>query len=117
VLDGVSSTVGSEPALIGCASTGEFTDDIVAERAVAVALLRSDEMTVTTGFGTDLSENVTAAVREAIADFPTGSSDYPYQAAIVLHDGLTGIGEQLSLVVQRKLGPQVSVAGGAASDN
>jgi methyl-accepting chemotaxis protein len=117
VLDGVRSVVGSDTALIGCASTGEFTDEATSERAVAVGLLSSDALSFSTGLGTGLTDNATAAVREAIADLPTASSDYPYQAAIVLHDGLAGLGEQLSLIVQRKLGPEVSVAGGAASDN
>jgi len=117
VLAGVRSVVGSETALIGCASTGEFTDELTSDRAVAVGLLASDSLSFTTGLGTGLTDNATAAVREAIVDLPTASSEYPYQAAIALHDGLTGLSEQLSLIVQRKLGPEVSVAGGAASDN
>ncbi|WP_181687399.1 FIST signal transduction protein [Halorhabdus salina] len=117
VLEGVKSVVGEDPSLIGCASTGEFTESETAERAVVVGLLKSETLSITTGLGTGLTENVSGAVREALADLPTESSEYPYQAAIVLHDGLSGLGEQLALVVQRKLGPRVSVAGGAASDN
>lgn len=117
VLDGVRSVIGDETELIGCVSTGEFTEKTVAEQAVAVSVISSDSLSFTTSIGTDISDNVIASVREALAGLPAESSEYPYQAAIVLHDGLSGLSEQLSLTVQRKLGPEVSVAGGAASDN
>lgn len=117
VVEAVRAVVGTEAPLIGCVSTGEFTERETADHAVAVGLVASDELSVTTGVGTGLSENVTVAIREAIGGLPTASGEYPYQSAVVLHDGLTGLGEQLALVVQRKLGPNVSVAGGSASDN
>ena len=117
VVEAVRDVLGTEPALIGCVSTGEFTERETADHAVAVGLVASDELTVTTGVGTGLSENVTAAVRSAVAPLPIDGSEYPYQSAITLHDGLTGLGERLALVLQRKLGPDVSVAGGSASDN
>lgn len=116
VLSGVRAVIGSDTELIGCTSTAEFTEAGVVEPGVAVGLITSESMEFETRLGTGIGEDVPAAVTEALSGRPT-ETDHPYVSAIVLHDGLRGVGEQLALAVQRKLGPQVSFAGGAASDN
>lgn len=116
VLSGIRDVVGEAASLLGCSSAGEFSEDGTVETGVAVALVTSDTMAFHTGLGTGLSENVTAAVTDALADLPTAPDEYPYLSAITVHDGLVGVGERLALVTQRKLGPHVTLAGGSASE-
>lgn len=117
VLETVRDVVGTDVPLVGGSSTGEFTEDRAVDAGVAVALIASDSMAFATGLGGGLGESVPRAVREAVGGLPDAVEDYAHQSAIVLHDGLAGVGEQLTLVLQRRLGPEVSFAGGALSDN
>ena len=112
----IREVIGDEAALIGCTSTGEFTEADAVHDGVALGLVTSDSIQFHTGIGRGLSENLPRAVREALASVPDAPDGHPYRSAINLHDGLQGVGEQLALVTQRKLGPQVQFAGGAASD-
>jgi methyl-accepting chemotaxis protein len=117
VLAGIRSVVGDDAALVGCSTATGFTDETVADDAVALGLVASDTVSFHTSIGTGLSDSVSRAVREAVTDLPDAVEDHPYLAAITLHDGLAGVGEELSLVSQQKLGPKVTVAGGAAADD
>ncbi|GAB3021447.1 FIST signal transduction protein [Natronobiforma cellulositropha] len=116
-LDGIRSVIGAEPSLIGCSTASAFSESEVSNGAVAIALVASDTLTFVTGIGTGLRENVSRAVREAVAEFPSEVDGYPYLSAINLHDGLAGVGEELALVTQQKLGPTVSIVGGSAADD
>ena len=116
VLDGVRGVIGPSAELIGCSGKGLFTEKRVGD-GVAVGLVASDSLSFYTGLGTGLRENVSRAVRDAVADIPDGLDEHPYAAAIVLNDGLSGVGEQLALESQQKLGPEVFIVGGSAADD
>lgn len=116
VLEGVRGVIGPNAKLIGCSANGSFTHEQVGH-GVAVGLVASDTLSFYTGLGTGLRENVSRAVREAVADIPDEIDDHPYAAAITLNDGLSGVGEQLALVTQQKLGPEVFIVGGSAADD
>lgn len=116
-LNGIRSVIGDTPELIGCSSSGEFTEDGVVDHSVTIALVTSDNLKFYTDLGTGLDESVMAAVREATTDLPSSVDGYPHLSAINLHDGLAGVGEQLALTTQRKLGQQVSFVGGSAGDD
>ncbi len=115
-LSGVRAVVDDDTAIVGCTATGAFTETDTMDRGVAVALVTSDSFRFDTAIATGLTENIHGTVREAIRALPDDVS-YPYQSALVLHNGLAGIGERLSLAIQRRFGPHVGFAGGAASDN
>ena len=117
VLDGVDEVLDDETTVVGCSSSGEFTDERTASGSVAVALVASDSMAFFADYGTGLREDVTGCVREATRSLPSEVDGYPYRAAIVLHDGLVGVGEQVAMVTQRRLGQQVSLAGASAGDD
>ena len=117
VLEGVRSVVGPGAELVGCSAAETFTEDSVEMGAVAVAVVASDTLSFFTGCGGGLSDNVSRAVREAVADLPAEVEGYPYLSAITLHDGLASVGEELALVSQQKLGPEVTIGGGAAADD
>ena len=117
VIEGIRSVIGPEASLIGCSTAQAFTDAGIDEGVVAVGLLASDTLAITTGMGTGLGDSVAGAVREAVADFEGDAAEKPYRAAINLHDGLAGVGEELVLETQQKLGPEVTVVGGSAADD
>ncbi|MBV0901874.1 FIST signal transduction protein [Haloarcula salina] len=116
VLAAVREVVDAETTVVGCSATGTFTEERTMDDGVAVALVTSDSFRFDAAMATGLSENVQGAVRDAVRALPD-DVDYPYQSAIALHDGLSGIGERLALAIQRRLGPHVGFAGGAASDD
>jgi methyl-accepting chemotaxis protein len=116
VLAAVREVVDAETAVVGCSATGTFTEERTMDDGVAVALVTSDSFRFDAAMATGLGENVQGTVRDAVRALPD-DVDYPYQSAIALHDGLSGIGERLALAIQRRLGPHVGFAGGAASDD
>ncbi|WP_324757279.1 FIST signal transduction protein [Haloarcula sp. GH36] len=116
VLAGVRAAVDEDTAVVGCTAAGTFTEERTMDRGVAVGVVTSDSFQFDTAIASGLGENIQGTVREAARALPD-DVDYPYQSALVLHDGLSGIGERLSLAIQRRLGPHVGFAGGAASDN
>jgi methyl-accepting chemotaxis protein len=116
VLAGVNALVDDATAVVGCTASGTFTEERAMDAGVAVTLVTSDSFRFDTALAAGLSENTRGAVRDAVRSLPEDIEE-PYQSAIVLHDGLSGVGEQLSLSVQRRLGPYVEFAGGAASDD
>lgn len=116
VLAAVTDAVDDETAVVGCTALGTFTEAETMDGGVAVALVTSDTYRFDTAIATGLSETIQGTVRDAVRALPA-ATDYPYQSALVLHDGLSGVGERLSLAIQRRFGPHVEFAGGAASDN
>lgn len=116
-LNGVRSVIGEAAELIGCSSSGEFSETGAIDQGMAVALVTSDTIQFHTGLGTGLRDGVPLAVQDALDEIPQPPDGYPYRSAINVHDGLQGVSERLAMVLQRKLGPRVQFAGGAASDN
>lgn len=116
-INSVRSVIGESAELIGCSSTGEFSDSGSVDQGIAVALVTSDTIQFHTGLGTDLGDSVPLAVQGALDEIPQPSDGYPYRSAVNLFDGLPGVSERLALVLHRKFGPRVQLVGGAASDN
>ena len=117
VIQGIRSVIGDEAELIGCSSSGEFTEHCVAENSVTVALAASDTIQFYTGMGTGLRESVPKAIGRATEALPESVPGYPHRSAINLHDGLSGMGDQIALVTLRKLGQDVNIVGGSAGDD
>lgn len=116
-LTGIRDAIGTDAKLFGCSSSGEFTNNGVKTGSVTIALVTSDTLKFFTGIGTNLSTSVTTAVRNAVIDLPKTVDGYPHMAAINLHNGLTGVGEELSLTTQQKLGSHVQLVGASAGDD
>jgi methyl-accepting chemotaxis protein len=116
LLAGIRDVIGPETVLIGCSTAGEFTEKAAESGTVALSLVTSDAMDFHVGLGEGLSTDVSGAVEAATADFPR-DVDRPHLAAINLHDGLAGVGNQIAAATQRVLGRQVACAGGSAADD
>ncbi|WP_336328037.1 FIST signal transduction protein [Halovenus sp. HT40] len=103
--------------LFGSTTAGEFTDDRVTSGGLAVGLIASDHLHIETALADGVSEDIFGTVERAVADLPeTAEMDGEYTAAVTVHSGLTGKGEQISLVTNQVLG-DIPLAGGSAGDD
>lgn len=100
-------------SLLGASTAGEFAGSEVSEDGVVVALLASDEMDVYTGLGRGVSEDPEGAVAAAAADLPD-EYDRPHAVGINLHDGVSGLGEELAMLAYQEY--PIPYVGGSAAD-
>ncbi len=116
VVDIVRKATNNAP-LIGASSTGEFTEEQVERGNVAVGLLSSDDIKVFTALAKGVKEEPEAAMRKVAADLRHKLEGYPYLTAIILVDGLSGVGEEITLLTLYLLGHNLKVVGGMAGDD
>lgn len=116
VVAGVRKVTDNAP-LLGCSSSGEFTEEKADKESVACAVISSDSYKFFPGIGRGIRENTFGALKTAADHFPAAVKDYPYLSAILLVDGLAGKGEETVLAALEVLGPNVKFSGGAAADD
>ncbi|RZN35425.1 MAG: hypothetical protein EF813_08845 [Methanosarcinales archaeon] len=116
VVDAVRKVTG-DALLIGASSAGEFTERIVESGGVAVGLLSSDEIKVFTAMAEGVTGDPEAAVKEIAAKLPDDVADHPYTTAIVMIDGLSGVGEEVALLASYIFNRELSIVGGMAGDD
>lgn len=114
VIDSIRGVTGDVP-LIGASTAGEFTEDQAGEGGIALAAIASDEMAFYTGIGHGLSDDLEGAVEDAAAAIPDEQSDYPHRVGINLHDGLTGRGEEITMLAFQQF--PIPFSGGSAADD
>lgn len=116
VMKAIKDTVGDVP-VVGCSSSGEFTDERVTSKGIAFALIASDTHRFFSGIGPNIKKNQIHAIQTASANFPHTIEGYPYHSAMLFLDGLAGKGEETVLAAASILGPMVKFSGGAAGDD
>ena len=116
VVDVVREATNNAP-LIGASSAGEFTAEKVERGSVAVGLLSSDDIKIFTALAEGVKEDPEAAIKEVIAKLHDNIEGYPYLTAILLIDGLSGVGEEVTLLASYLFGKQLKVVGGMAGDD
>ncbi|MHA2330115.1 MAG: FIST signal transduction protein [Candidatus Hodarchaeales archaeon] len=109
--------VTNNASLIGCSSSGEFTEEKIDKESVACAVISTDTHKFFPGIGKGLREDEIKAIKDSSSKFPSAINDYPYRSAILLTDGLAGKGEESVLGAVEILGPNVKFSGGAAADD
>jgi len=107
--------------LIGASSAGEFTEEKVERGSIVVGLLASDDIEVFTALAPGVKQNPEAAIKEIAAKLPSKTENYPHLTAIVLVDGLAGVGEEVavlaSYIFEQVLGKEIKLVGGCAGDD
>ena len=116
VVDVVREATNNAP-LIGSSTAGEFTEEKVERGSVAVGLLSSDDIKVFTAITEGVKEEPEVAIKEVAAKLPDNVEDYPYLTAIILIDGLSGVGEEVTLLASYHFGKELKIVGGMASDD
>lgn len=116
---GVADVLGADAPVIGCSTAGEFVGDRISDGGTAVALIASDELTVSLAMGTGLRANTERAVSEVLRGLARdrhAAGDAPHRTLLLLSDGMAGNGERLVDALAMELGGNVALAGGAAGD-
>jgi methyl-accepting chemotaxis protein len=102
--------------VVGASTAGEFTS-VGDTNGHAVACALGGDFVVEAGLGTGLRENSEAAITTALSSLQQHVTGYEHRAAILLFDGLAGVGEEATLQAAMLLGDDVKVAGAAAGDD
>ena len=116
VVDAIREATNNAP-LIGSSSAGEFTEEKVERGSVTVGLLSSDDIKIFTAITEGVKEDPEAAIKEVVVKLPTDVEGYPYLTAIILIDGLSGVGEEVTLLASYHFGKELKIVGGMASDD
>ena len=100
----------------GASTAGEFTAAGETVGGVSLFALAGDYQ-VHAGFGAGLKATPEKAIDEAISSIPAKRAEFSHRTALLFIDGLAGAGEEATLSLAMKLGPEVLIAGGAAGDD
>ena len=114
VVAGIRSIVGSGTQIIGSSSCGEFTEDAVSKKSVAMGLIRSDEYRFQVKAATGLREDVSGVLTKLRGEFDTLLQEEGQTSILMMIDGLGGNGEEAILCASAAFGADVKIAGGAA---
>lgn len=116
VVAGVRSVVGSETQIIGSSSCGEFTEDTVSKKSIAVGVIRSDEYRFQVRAAAGLREDVSGVLTKLRGEFDGFLQEEGQTSILMMIDGLGGNGEEATLCASAAFGADVKIAGGAAGD-
>jgi methyl-accepting chemotaxis protein len=116
VIDVVKAATNNAP-LIGASSAGEFTEEKVEKGSIAVGLLCSDDIKIFTALAEAVKQDPVVATREIVARLPDNVEGYPYLTVILLIDGLSGIGEEVTLLASYLFRKKLKIVGGMAGDD
>ena len=116
VIDAVRKATNNAP-LIGASTAGEFTEERVEKGSIAVGLLCSDDIKVFTAMAQGVKQDPEAAIKEVVAKLPGNVDGYPHSTAILLIDGLSGVGEEATLLASYLFGRELKIVGGMAGDD
>ncbi|MGB9932641.1 FIST signal transduction protein [Haloarcula amylolytica] len=122
VLWGARSVIGSEAEIVGCSSSGEFTEAGAGDGTVTVGVVSSDSLQFFSSISTKLSADPERCLFEAVHDLPSDTDPavdgYPHRTVINLHDGMAGIGNKVTKLTEQYLdGEDTTVVGGSAGDD
>ncbi|MGB9953892.1 MULTISPECIES: FIST signal transduction protein [unclassified Haloarcula] len=122
VLWGARSVVGSDTEIVGCSSSGEFTESGSGNGTVTVGVVSSDSMRFFSSLSTELSADPERCLFEAVHDLPASEDatveGYPHRTVINLHDGMAGIGNKVTRLTEQYLDDEETpVVGGSAGDD
>ncbi len=122
VLWGARSVVGSDTEIVGCSSSGEFTEAGSGNGTVTVGVVSSDSIQFFSSLSTELSADPERCLFEAVHDLPASEDPavdgYPHRTLINLHDGMAGIGNKVTRLTEQYLDDEETpVVGGSAGDD
>jgi len=103
--------------LIGASSAGEFTEREVERESVVVGLLASDDIEVFTAIAEGVKQDPESAMLKVVSKLPRKVENYPHLSVILTVDGLSGVGEEVTLLALYLLGKELKIVGGMAGDD
>lgn len=107
--------------LIGASTAGEFNEEKSMNGSIALGFLSSDEIKFHTALIRNLKNDPEESIRKIISNIPDGFMDCSYLTAIMLFDGLTGLGEEIAIltsyIFEQIHNKKVKLIGGLAGDD
>ena len=82
-----------------------------------MGLLSSDDIKVFTALAEGVKEDPEAAIKEVIAKLHDNIEGYSYLTVILLIDGLSGVGEEATLLASYLFDKELRIVGGMAGDD
>jgi methyl-accepting chemotaxis protein len=116
VLAGTREILGPDTEIIGCSSSGEFTEEGCMNNAVAVALIASSEYSFRVRGRTGLKEDIRGVFNGFKEDFADFTVREGRTSALMMIDGLSGNGEECALSAIAAFETDMHISGGAAGD-
>lgn len=108
----------SPTVLVGCSSSGEFTDKKLSSSSVCGIALRSSTLGFSVGVGRNLTTNPGAAVKELVSTFRgLTASEYQFRSLLLLTDALAGYTEDILEHLNVQTAGSYQVFGGGAGDD
>jgi methyl-accepting chemotaxis protein len=104
-----------DATFLGCSTAGEFTESGDKEGAASIFAVVGD-FKIYSAIGAGLRDDVEGTITKAVTELPNEVEGYPHCTAVLLVDGLSGRGEEVTLLAAMMLGESVRLAGGAAGD-
>lgn len=117
VVEGIKKAVPGDYIVMGCSSSGEFSEEKVLKGGIVLAMIESDSHLFFAGLSEGVAKEPFESVRKAVKTFPKNTPGYPHHSAILLVDGLVGKGEDVVLSSAVILGEHFQFCGGAAADD
>lgn len=103
--------------LVGCTTNGEMSSVLgFQEDSLILMLFCSDQIEIRAGLGRGVSQNIEAAVQEAITTATLGLLVSP-QLCLTFPEGIGIDGVSIIRILQHRLGRQVPIFGGTSADN
>jgi hypothetical protein len=103
--------------LVGCTTNGEMSSVLgFREDSLILMVFCSDQIIIRAGLGRKLSQNINAAVQEAIAT-ATAELLEPPQLCLTFPEGIGTDGFSIIQALQHNLGMKVPIFGGTSADN
>lgn len=117
LLESLAESTGTR-TIVGCSSSGEFTDDASGQGLVNVTAIRAKDMRFAAAVGTGLGIGYKEAAHTIASRFhPDQSSEFPFAAALVLLDALAGHTEEfIDALTVETAGTHRFFGGGAGDD-
>lgn len=118
VLNGVQSVIGKEIQVIGCSSCGNFTEEKVDHKSVAIGLISTDQYRFKVVGETGIKEKIGIDFFKKIhAKLNNFISEEGETTLIMIVDGLAGNGEEVTIATQTVFETELNIIGGAAGDD
>ncbi len=102
--------------VLGCSTAGQFSENGDKEGAASIFALVGDYK-IFAAASSGLRADMEGTITRIVTSLPAEVEGYPHCTAMVLVDGLSGMGEEVTLITAGMLGESVRLAGGAAGDD
>jgi hypothetical protein len=102
--------------VVGASTAGELDERGDQKGSVAMFAV-AGELRATVGLGRGLRDDPSGALTRALEPQPAELAGFAHRTAVTLLDPLAGNGEEVTLMLAERLGPEQPLAGGAAGDD